>query len=518
MKSKKGLEKTQRYFEERLKAIEKSKFNNSKKCYYNVIEALESVEKDLNGQMAKWIKRFEVNNKVDYSKALELLKNEELEEFKWNVHEYIKYAKENELTGKYIKQLENASAKWHINRLEAMKLQIRAEVEILNNEIENKVSENIDKVYKDGFYKTIFEIDKIRGFESFSVINDDMLKILKKKPWADDGKNFSDRLWRNKEEMVNQLQQEIIKICVLGEPPQKSVKTMQMFLKNEIEKRKYQTARLIMTEASYFYGQATFNSYKEREVEEYEILATLDLKTSPKCQEMDRKVFKTSEKKVGINAPPFHVNCRTTTMPVISDRLKKHFEKTRIAREEKGKNYYVEGDLNYKEWYEKYVLQAEDREEYNKYKNVVSSKYFPETLEKFRELKYNNDEAWFKLENEYKTINSIKNKTWNEPFKEKAIKTYYDFKEIGLETSDHFLARFLQRKNDKITMKAIREIRKKEINFIEVKNDNNIRFYDGLRLVTNENDNVLVTVTFNVKAEETIEEKLKERKWKRVLL
>ncbi|HID0855721.1 minor capsid protein [Clostridium botulinum] len=74
-------------------------------------------------------------------------------------------------------------------------------------------------------------------------------------------------------------------------------------------------------------------------VKEYEILATLDLHTSKICRLLDGKVFKVSEKEIGVNAPPFHPNYRTTIIPYFPDTL----DIERIARDYEGEVYYVDG-------------------------------------------------------------------------------------------------------------------------------------------------------------------------------
>ena len=66
---------------------------------------------------------------------------------------------------------------------------------------------------------------------------------------------------------------------------------------------------------------------------------------------MDGKIFEVSKKEVGINDPPFHPNCRTTTIPYFEpDEYDIDIE--RIAKDNKGKNYYVPGNLTYKQWQE----------------------------------------------------------------------------------------------------------------------------------------------------------------------
>jgi hypothetical protein len=47
--------------------------------------------------------------------------------------------------------------------------------------------------------------------------------------------------------------------------------------------------------------------------------AFLDNRTSAICREMDGKYFKITEKKIGVNAPPLHPSCRSTTQLVLDD-------------------------------------------------------------------------------------------------------------------------------------------------------------------------------------------------------
>ena len=89
------------------------------------MEAISNIEKDIT----KWYMRLKINNDVSLRAAKMLLKNNELEEFKWTLKQYIKRAKENGITNDWTKQLENASAKFHISRLEAIKLQIQEQLE-----------------------------------------------------------------------------------------------------------------------------------------------------------------------------------------------------------------------------------------------------------------------------------------------------------------------------------------------------------------------------------------------------
>lgn len=69
---------------------------------------------------------------------------------------------------------------------------------------------------------------------------------------------------------------------------------------------------------------------------------------------MDGKHFPMSEWKVGVTAPPFHVHCRSTTVPYFDDEFDAVGE--RAARdEETGKTYFVPGNMTYKEWDKAFV-------------------------------------------------------------------------------------------------------------------------------------------------------------------
>ena len=102
------------------------------------------------------------------------------------------------------------------------------------------------------------------------------------------------------------------------------------------------------------------------------------------------------------------------------------------------------------------------------------------------------------------TINEIKAKGWTPSFEKKAIQVYEDFKKEGLEVSSHFVARFLNRKNQNLTQEKIIEMYKKDaINYKEKVTDmsmpdgykiNNVRYYNKIRVVTNQNDTELITV------------------------
>ena len=113
-----------RYWKSRIASLHKQILNDAYKDAAKIEreykKAIAQVQKDLE----LWYKRLADNNNISLAEARKLLSEDELEEFKWTVEDYIKYGEANAINQKRLKKLENASAKVHISRLEAMKLQL----------------------------------------------------------------------------------------------------------------------------------------------------------------------------------------------------------------------------------------------------------------------------------------------------------------------------------------------------------------------------------------------------------
>lgn len=107
-----------------------------------------------------------------------------------------------------------------------------------------------------------------------------------------------------------------------------------------------------MTEQAFFASAAQQDCFNELGVEEFEVVATLDSHTSAICQEMDGKHFPMKDYQPGVTAPPFHVWCRSITVPFFDDEWATG---ERAARGEDGKTYYVAESMKYDDWKKSFV-------------------------------------------------------------------------------------------------------------------------------------------------------------------
>jgi len=350
---------------------------------------------DLNRELLYWYERLSLNNGLTGGEAIlqarKLLTADELKEFKWTVEEYVKHASDKELSVRFAKEVENASVRAHISRIDALKTQITMHTNYLAAVEVATLSKLMGDVYTDSFYRVAFEMQKMAGyFTPFATLDVYAVKQAIEKPWYADGLTFSDRIWKNQAALRLRLNSDLTQNIIRGQAPDKLITQ----ITKEFGVTRYQAARLIYTERAAAMSRANYDCYRELGVEEYEILATLDNKTSELCQDMDGEHFRIEDYNIGTTAPPFHPNCRSTTMPYFGE-LKGG---ERIARDAEGNNYFVPGDMKYKEWKEKYVVDAlpkEYHENYKKYASILGKDNLP-SIDEYAKKWYNRERDIFK--------------------------------------------------------------------------------------------------------------------------
>lgn len=338
------------YWKLRFEQLEQAQNQKGVKAYADIERQYKEAQKQLEGQIARWYQRFATNNGISLAEARQYLKGADLKEFKWDVQEYIKYGQDNTLNSGWMKELENASAKYHISKLEALKVQTQHSLEVMYAKQFGTMHEALSDVFESGYYHTAYELQ--HGFNvGWDIAGLDQAQIEKvlAKPWAADGYNFSERIWGNKNKLISEVHNELSRNIMLGADPQKAIDS----LAKKMNTSKNNAGRLVMTEEAYFSSAAQKDCFESLGVEQYEIVATLDSHTSDICRSLDGKHFPMKDYQPGVTAPPFHVYCRSTTVPYFDEQFDIG---ERAARdEETGKTYYIPDDMNYQEWKETFV-------------------------------------------------------------------------------------------------------------------------------------------------------------------
>lgn len=335
------------YWQRRFDNIEELKTATGENAVHNMERIFTNAQRDLENQISGWYNRFATNNQIDLAEARRLLNSNELEEFRWTVDEYISYAKQNTVSKQWVRQLENASARYHISRLEALKLQTQNTMERLFGNQLDGIDSLMKRQFLDGYHHAIFEVQS--GFSvgwDIAGIPESQLETLMNKPWMLDGRTFSDRIWADKQRLVNEVHTQLTQGLITGTPPNVLIDN----LARSMNTSKNNAARLIMTESTAISAVGHEAAYRELDVEQVRILETLDAKTCSCCEKLDGKVIRLAEYQVGVTVPPFHPWCRGTTVPHFDDNYGE-----RAARDKDGKTYYVPNDMEYPEWKETFV-------------------------------------------------------------------------------------------------------------------------------------------------------------------
>jgi SPP1 gp7 family putative phage head morphogenesis protein len=229
---------------------------------------------------------------------------------------------------------------------------------VLYGNLNDNVDAMLRDIYTEGYYRTAFEIQKGTGVGyAFNRLDTRRVSTAINTAWAQDGRNFSDRLWQNKENLVNSLNETLTQNIIRGENPRRAIDE----LSKKLGTSKTNAGRLYMTESAAIAARSQNDCYKELGVEEFEFVSTLDSSTCDICGSMDGRHFPMSEYEIGLTVPPLHPNCRCVTVPYFPDDEE---EGTRAARNEEGKTYEVPANMTYKQWKEKYI-DGENKTEKN---------------------------------------------------------------------------------------------------------------------------------------------------------
>lgn len=368
--------------------------------------------REVNRTISTWYSKYAKNNNLSIAEASKLLNSKELKEHRMSLEEYIEKGRSLNINrdDKIVKQLELASARVHLDRLESLRHEIKAEIDLMTKKVETSIKEHLTKVIDDGYFKSAYHL---RGVADIERLNPNLIEKIIYKPWTSDNKNWSKRLWGHDNRLVNVLHQGLIQNMVSGKSLNKIIETVAERFNAETSI----AARLILTESAAYHSLAKVECFKDLDVEKYEIVATLDSRTSPKCQSMDGKIIDMKLYQVGVTAPPFHCRCRSTTAPYYEDI--EGDVNTRAARTLKGKHELVD-DVSYPEWRKSLIKshgkeavelhglkvkdEVRDFNKYQDYKPVIPSKFMPKSFDNYQEMKYNNTEEYKNLKVRHKIL------------------------------------------------------------------------------------------------------------------
>jgi SPP1 gp7 family putative phage head morphogenesis protein len=315
-------------------------------------------------------------------------------------------------------ELEAPAYKNRMKRLDDINKSINRLINAVASKERDAIGKTMRQVYESSYHHAVYEAARMSGLDlQTGPIDEGALETILKKKWS--GQNYSERVWNNTQKVADALKEEFMIGALTG----KTEKEMTDSINEQFLSGRNNARRLVRTESSYIHNEAHFQAYKDYGIEEYRFVATLDLRTSQICRERDGSVYRVNDKKIGVNAPPMHPWCRSTTIMNLDDETMHNLE--RFARDPvTGERMKVPADETYKEWYQRMVEKhgaeaintagkstknySSDKVQYQNYINVLGNKFVPDTLEEFQKIKYGNEKQWNDLKYKFRTVNRYK--------------------------------------------------------------------------------------------------------------
>lgn len=334
------------YWQRRFERLEQREMDKADQAMAELKKVYEYTLRQLRDEVIEWYTRYADENGLSLADARKQLDTRELKAFKLTLKEYEKLAKQQDLSDEYIKMLDQASIRARLSRSQMLYIKTANYVEQLAKQQEINLTELLKDVYEDSYYRTAYETQSMQGrYDTFSEVPKTSIEKTISRPWAEDGKDFSERIWDNKTKLLNTLQSEITRTLIAAE----GTTLLAGRIANRFNVSFSNAKRLAETETAYVQETARMDTWQKLHVAKYELIATLDSRTSPICREMDGKVFDRADAKPGVTMPPFHCYCRTTTAPYIEGITDD--DSTRAARDpDTGKTVQVPGKMNYADW------------------------------------------------------------------------------------------------------------------------------------------------------------------------
>lgn len=247
-----------------------------------------------------FVSKYSENGSMSYQEALQRLKGTDLSDYQANAK---KYREQAEKDPELLKRLNEQYASSRATRLDALQLDMLFRAGIARGLISEKFENYLQRMALMGYKKAM-------GGRS-GAINEPALKELVRTPF--NGYNYSQQLWGNTDNLVKDLKKVLRAGFVRGDHP----RTMARDLAQKYKVANSRAETLIRTDGTMIVNRSAIQRYKDAGLKYYRILVHLDNRTTEICKRIhaEDKRYLIDEMQAGVNAPPFHFNCRSGVIP-----------------------------------------------------------------------------------------------------------------------------------------------------------------------------------------------------------
>lgn len=295
----------------------------ARELYENLIPVEEAAEemrrlyflasKDIEEQAWKIVRRFQLEHNLSEAKARELLSTILTPT---DMKGILRALRADPANQELVAELESQAYAARLRRLVDTQRSIDTVITALAEPLQTTFDKTLRTVAERSFLQSMIDVQEQTGV-SFPVPPLDPRRVTEilERRWS--GQNFSERIWVNTQQLAESVKRELMLGILTG----KSRTRMAADIQEEFGVASYKTRRLIRTEGTYVSGQMDLETYRTMGVENYQYTAILDRRTSEICRELDGQVFPVASATPGVNYPPMHPWCRSTTVPAMPKGL-----------------------------------------------------------------------------------------------------------------------------------------------------------------------------------------------------
>lgn len=295
------------YWSKRLQELDTSFSKDEKRLFSELSKYYEQEYAALDKEIAAYYAKYGEENVIAFRTLLLELPDADKQLLLQNMDEFAKQYPE------FADLLPVRESIYKLNRLEGLQTSIVLQQLKIGAIEQAKFREHFEKqVLKYANYAA----EQLGFGTNFYRIDSEMLQVVIGNPWCN-GKDFSERIWANREALAQTLQNEIANGLIRGE----DYKTMSRILQQKFENTSQKQAeRLVFTEDTYLSNEAKIRPFERNAAyTHYEYLCVEDHRTCETCRALSGQTFEISKRNAGLNFPPMHPWCRCTVMPVVED-------------------------------------------------------------------------------------------------------------------------------------------------------------------------------------------------------
>ena len=186
-----------------------------------------------------------------------------------------------------LKELEAPAYRARIERLQRLLQQVDTVMQNVYQQEQRFDTSFFEQLAENAYYRTIYNTQRKTGLGfSFSHVDQKQIERVLRMNWS--GKHYSKRIWKNTDDLAKTIKDELLVSLLTGRTDRETAAVItEKFGGGAIAAR-----RLIRTESCFFASELTAQAYKECGIKKYRYMATLDLRTSKICRELDGRTGK----------------------------------------------------------------------------------------------------------------------------------------------------------------------------------------------------------------------------------